>query len=100
MPGITSNDTPLRAQAVDFFAAAAEHERVAALEPHHVFAALRMLDEQLVDLFLGGAAAAHELADVEARGIAPREIEDFGGHEPVVHDHVGFLQRAQTRRAS
>ncbi len=85
----------MRAQVVDLLAAAPEHERIAALEPHDVLAALRVLDEQLVDLFLRGAAAADELADVEARGVAAREIQDFGGHEPVVHDDIGFLQRAQ-----
>ena len=85
----------MRAQEIDLLAAAAEHERIAALEPHHVFAALRVLDQQLVDLFLRGAATADELADVEARGIAAREIEHFGGHQPVVHDDVGLLQRAQ-----
>ena len=95
MPGITSYDTPLRAQEIDLLAAAAEHERIAALEAHDVLAALRVLDEQLVDLFLRGAATADELADVEARGIAAREIQDFGGHEAVVHDDIGFLQRTQ-----
>ena len=53
-----------------------------------------------VDLFLRRAAAADELADVEARGIAAREIEHFGGHEPVVHDDIRFLQRAQALQAS
>ena len=96
MPGITSNETPCCAQEIDLLAAAAEHERIAALEAHDVFAALRMLDEQLVDLFLRGAAAADELADVETRGIAAREIEHFGGHEAVVHDDIRLLQRAQT----
>ena len=85
----------MRAQVVDLLAAAPEHERIAALEPHDVLAALRVLDEQLVDLFLRRAATADELADVEARGVAAREIQDFGGHEPVVHDDVGFLQRTQ-----
>ena len=74
MPGITSNDTPCCAQVVDLLAAAPEHERIAALEAHDVFAALRVLDEQLVDLFLRRAATADELADVEARGIAAREV--------------------------
>ena len=83
------------AQVIDLLAAAAEHERIAALEAHDVFAALRVLDEQLVDLFLRGAAAADELADVESRGIAARELEHFGRNQPVVHDDVGFLQRAQ-----
>jgi hypothetical protein len=80
---------------VELLAAAAVHERVAALETHDILAALRMFDQQRVDLFLRGTAAADELADVETRGIAAREVEHLGRHQPVVNDHVGFLQRAQ-----
>ena len=39
-------------QRFGLFAAAPENKRIAALQPHHVQAAARALDQQLADLFL------------------------------------------------
>ena len=52
MPGTTSNGTPGRGQGGGLLAAAGEHERVAALEPHDGAAGAPALDEQGVDLVL------------------------------------------------
>ena len=52
MPGTISNGIAGRRQRERFFAAAAEHERVAALEPHDALAAPRGADHQAVDRFL------------------------------------------------
>ena len=49
-PGTTSNGTPAARQRLGLFAAAAEHERVAALQPHDGRARAAALDEQRVDL--------------------------------------------------
>ena len=48
------------------FGAAAEHERVAALEPHHALALPRGANHQRVDRLLLHAGAAGPLADAEA----------------------------------
>ena len=38
---------------------------------------------------------ARRLADVDALGIAAREIEHFGRNQPVVQHDIGILQRSQ-----
>ncbi len=48
-----------------FFAAAAEHERVAALEPDHALAGQRPGDDELVDLRLGQVVCVRLLARVD-----------------------------------
>jgi hypothetical protein len=62
-----------RTQVLHLLAAAAEDERVAALEAHHVFAFARGHDHQLFDEGLRRALAAAALADVDdpRRGAAP-----------------------------
>ena len=56
---------PGRRQRQRFFAAAAEHERVAALEPDDALALPRGADHQPVDRLLLDAGAARALADAE-----------------------------------
>ena len=51
------------AQALELLAAAAEHEGIAALEPHDLAAGLRGLDQPAVDLVLADAGLALALAD-------------------------------------
>ena len=51
-PGTTSTGTPADDAGQDLLAAAAEHERVAALEPHDAVAGPGALDEHGVDLGL------------------------------------------------
>ena len=62
-------------QRFGFFAAAAEDERIAALEAHHVPAAARALDEHGADFFLGEGVGGFLLADVDALGGGGGEIE-------------------------
>ena len=95
MPGTTSNGMPCAREELEFLAAAAEDERIAALEPHDAAAESRLLEQQLVDTALRHRVTARHLADADAVGIAAREVEDLVGDQPVVQDHVGFLQRAQ-----
>ena len=45
-PGTTSTGTPASPAGGDLLAAPAEHKRVAALEPDHPAAGLRVLDQQ------------------------------------------------------
>src|SRR5205085_12105016 len=62
--------------------AAAEEERVAALEPHDVVAATAERNEQLVDLFLLEAVA------LDAQCVGRRLVDELGCDEAVVHDDI------------
>ena len=84
------------AQEFEFLAAATEHERIAALEPHHALACARVLQHQRMDAVLAGVMRAGLLADFDEFRIAPRECEHLGADQAVVQDHVGFVERAQT----
>ena len=55
-----------RRQRDRFFAAAAEHERIAALQPDHALAAPRAAHEAAVDRFLADRRPARALADRQA----------------------------------
>ena len=85
----------VRTQRLQFLAAAAEHERVAALQPHHALAGLRERDQLRIDLGLRVAAVAGMLADADAFRIATRQLQHLVADQAVVQDHVGFVQHAQ-----
>ncbi len=55
---------------LQFLAAAAEDERVAALQAHHLPTFARQANKQRVDVLLRHAVMAALLADVNALGIA------------------------------
>ncbi len=71
-----------------FFAAATEHERVAALQPNDFETGFPALDEQFVDLVLRHRDAAGRLAHIDELRVSRREFEQRGRREPVVHDHL------------
>ena len=75
-----------RAAGGDLLAAPAEHERVAALEPHHPATGLRVLDEQPVDLVLRHRMSAGRLADVQdqhaGRRVRPAPTAAPAGRRP------------------
>ena len=58
MPGTTSTAMPAAHQRLDLLAAAAEHQRIAALQPHHALAGARQRHQALVDLVLRHAVIA------------------------------------------
>ena len=62
---------------LELLAAAAEDERIAALEPHHVAALAGRLDQARVDLVLADAGLAARLPTNTALGVAARAIEDL-----------------------
>ena len=82
-------------EALEFLAAAPEHERVAALEPHHAPPARSVLDHQRMDLLLRDTVPATTLADLDELRLAARERQDLRRDQPVVQYDVGCLQRAQ-----
>ena len=71
-------------------AAAAEHERVAALEPHDAAAGLGVLDEQPVDLVLGQRVVAGGLADVDDDDRRVELVQQRARGEPVDEHDVGL----------
>ena len=79
-----------------FFTAAAEHERIATLQPHHAAAASSGANHQSLNRTLRHRVTAGALADKEALGtpgVAQNPIVD----ERVVQDQVGAAQ-ARDRR--
>ena len=80
------------AAGLGLFAAAAEHERVAALQAHD-FEPVLARDEQLVDLLLRHRGAARRLADVDELGTGRREVEQRRRREPVVDHNIGAPQQ-------
>ena len=86
----------VRAQHFEFFAAAAEHEGIAALQPHHALAGRGVFDQQVMDACLGGVVvAADALADLDQLGVAMRQRQHIGADQAVVEDHVGLGERAR-----
>ena len=80
-------------QHIELFAAAAEHERIAALEAHDVAAGFRFRHQQRVDLSLRQRVVALALADEHAAGIAPRIFQHRRIDQLVIDDDVGLAQR-------
>ncbi len=78
MPGTTSNGNAVGRQHLQFLAAAAEDEGVAALEPHHLPARARQLHEQGVDVVLRHAVVVALLADIDALGIVADSASTSG----------------------
>ena len=100
MPGTTSTSTPASRQKRELLAAAAEDERVAALEPHDALAVAGEGDEQRVDRVLRHGVVAGQLADVDDLGrqhdaLGGEPVEHAARAEPVGDDDVGGLERAQ-----
>ncbi len=81
-------------QRFGFFAAAAEDERIAALQPHHVQAATRALDQHGADLFLAEGVYRFLLADVDALGLGGRQIQQRRVGEVIVEHGVRLFQQA------
>ncbi len=70
-------------------AAAAEDERVTALEPHHAAPMARALDHQFLDPLLRRPTVPGLLADVDQLGLRTRTVEDRGRNQAVVEHDVG-----------
>ena len=79
-------------QSLRLFASTPEHERVAALEPHHALAFASQLDEEGVDLLLRNrvlrAAALADVVQLGSSGFSRTRREERRVGERVVHDCV------------
>ena len=83
------------AQVLHLLAAAAEDERVAALEAHHVLARAHGVEHELLDQRLRRALAAAALAHVDDARAGRRQRHDGLAHQVVHQHHGGRLQRFQ-----
>ena len=86
---------PVVGERFEFLAAAAEDERVTALQAHDTFAFAGEPDEQRADAILRQRVAVAFLADVDELGARSRQRNDFRRHQPVVNDRVGTLDHSQ-----
>ena len=76
-------------------AAAAEDERVAALDARDDLALLGVGQQQAVRLFLGYLLAAADLADVEQQRIGARAVQRGRRDELVIQDDIGLCDDLQ-----
>ena len=81
------------------FAAAAEDEGIAAFQANDTPALASQANEEGVDVALRHGVVALGLANIDAGGVAPGEVQDFGGAETVVHDDIRFAEEAQAAQA-
>ena len=90
MPGTTAYATPAAGQGLGLLAAAAEDERVAALQAHHPPPAQAVLHEDRVDLVLGHRLPAPATLPAFSSSASGRHSGSSSlGAEAVVHHHVG-----------
>ncbi len=93
MPGTTSKAMPASCERERLLAAAAEDERVAALQPHHRRVHPAELDEPAVDRLLRHGVLAGPLARVHALRPIGGERDDARVGQPVVHERVRSLDQ-------
>jgi len=82
----------MRGERLDLLAAAAEDERIAALQAHDAPALARQAHHQRVDLVLAEGVVVLFLADVDALGPGPGEFDERRRDQVVVQDSVRLAQ--------
>ena len=73
--------------------AAPEHEVVATLEAHHSLAGASALDDDLVDVVLGGRASTRELGHVDQLDLGAELVEELAGRQSVGDHDVRRRER-------
>ena len=79
-------------QKLQLLAAPPEQEGVAALEPHHPLARLRLLQQNPIDLLLGHQMVAGLLAHVDGLRLRGNQRQNGRTHQPVKYHDLGLLQ--------
>ncbi len=100
IPGTMRNGTAGGGERQRLLGAAAEYQRIAALEAQHAAALPRQRDQALVDAELRRPGPAGALADRDQRAFG--EGEDIGRDEGVMQDDVGGgegVERVQGEQA-
>ena len=93
---------PGSAQRLCLLAAAAEHERISALQPHDATSGRPVLEQQPLDLGLRHRRTATLLAGIQELGVGSSAIQRRRRNQAVVDDHVGRrdqLERARRQQA-
>ena len=88
MPGNNFEPDAVGREGIDFLAAAAEHERVAAFEAQHALSRERPLDQQRVDRLLAHRVVCPPLADIDALGALRQQGENSGRNQVVVQRDI------------
>ena len=99
-PGNDLELDPGGGKRLGLLAAAAEHERVAALQPDDAAPGAGALDHQRLDLLLRDASRARALADVDELGVVARAGERAGRDQAVVEDRRRRPRSARARARS
>ena len=97
-PGDDAEADAGRRQRQRLLPAATEHQRIAALQPHHAMPLPRQADQPLIDAKLRRAAPAGALAD-RFQPRLRRQRQDLRRHQRVVQHDIG-CPRARARRAA
>ena len=79
---------PSLRQSSRFLAASCEHQRVAALQPHHIATSLPVLHQQLVYLLLRHPRLPRQLPHIDTLSLSRRHIQHRPHREPVINHHL------------
>jgi hypothetical protein len=83
---------PSVAEGLGFFAAAAEHERIATLEAHHTFTASGRFDHGLMKDRPALGMAAGQLVDTNAPRVGRRVVKQPYRYESIVKHQIGLAE--------
>ena len=75
-----------------FLAASCKHQRVAALQPHHIATSQPVLHEQLVDLLLRHPRLPRQFPHINTLSLSRRHIQHRPHRQPVIHHHIRLRQ--------
>ena len=83
-------------QKFQLLAASPEQERVAALQPHNLFALQSLFQQNPVDFLLGHRVIAGLLAYVDFLGSFRNQAQNFRANQPVVDHHLRPAKNLQS----
>ena len=66
---------------------------IATLQTNHLLTGPGPLDQEIVDPVLGHRVLTGHLEDIDQLGIGPREGQELGTGEPIIHDHIGAPEK-------
>ena len=73
---------------LNLFPPPAIDEGIATLQTDDLLSGPGPLDQKIVDLILGQRVLTGRLKDIDQLCIGPREGQEFGADEPIIHDHI------------
>src|SRR5260221_9368290 len=79
-----------------FLSAAPKHKRIAALEPRHVQALLRVRDDLAIDVILAQCRLVRLFPHINKQRAEFDLVEQRAGRQPIIENDVGITQQAQS----